>query len=71
VAEPDFTNARWRKANGSGDGGCVEVARADDWIGVRDTKDHGHGTVLAFNEREWRAFIDGARTGEFDYDALA
>lgn len=68
---PDFTKARWRKSNTSGDGGCVEVACVDGVIGVRDTKDNGAGPVLMFNEREWTAFLAGARGGEFEPSRLS
>lgn len=71
MASPDFSAARWRKANGSGDSGCVEVAYHDGWIGVRDTKDHGAGPVLAFTEHEWQIFLAGADNGEFTLDQLA
>ena len=70
MAKPDFSNAKWRKSGGSGDSGCVEVASDSGWIGVRDTKDHGEGPILVFNETEWRAFTSGAAAGEFDYDTL-
>ncbi len=59
-------SATFRKATGSGDVGCVEVALAEDVIGVRDSKDHGFGPVLAFTEHEWECFIQGAKNGEFD-----
>jgi hypothetical protein len=68
---PDFSGARWRKATGSGDGGCVEVAYVDGVIGVRDTKDNGTGPVLMFNQREWTAFLAGSHAGEFNLDQLA
>ena len=71
AATPDFTGARWRKGPISGDGGCVEVAHADGWIGVRDTKDNGAGPVLTFTEREWRAFTAGIVSGDLTYDELA
>lgn len=67
---PDFSAARWRKSNTSGDGGCVEVAYVDGVIGVRDTKDHGVGPVLMFTEREWTAFLAGANSSEFDLERL-
>jgi hypothetical protein len=70
VKQPDFTAARWRKPSGSGDAGCVEVAYARGWIGVRDTKNAGSGSVLAFTEYEWRAFLDGVGAGEFEIDQL-
>ena len=67
---PDFSSARWRKSNASGDGGCVEVAYVDGVIGVRDTKDNGTGPVLMFTAREWTAFLAGSRAGEFDLGQL-
>jgi hypothetical protein len=45
---------------------CVEVEGAKDGdVLVRDTKDPG--PVLKFTPAEWRAFIAGAKLGEFDY----
>jgi hypothetical protein len=71
VSEGKFAGARWRKSNLSGDGGCVEVAYVADTIGVRDTKASGTGPILAFTEREWTAFLNGVRAGEFELDELA
>jgi hypothetical protein len=71
VDKPDFSTAKWRKSTGSGDGGCVEIAYVGGVIGVRDTKDNGSGPILMFNEREWTAFLSGARGGEFNLDSLA
>lgn len=70
MGKPDFSDAKWRKSNVSGDSGCVEIAHDSGWIGVRDTKDNGEGPILAFNETEWRAFVAGARSGEFDFATL-
>jgi len=44
---------------------CVEVHIAPDWIAVRDSK-NPDGPVLQFNPAEWRAFLAGAKDGEFD-----
>ena len=71
MMQPDFGTARWRKSTISGDGGCVEVAYTGDTIGVRDSKDAGSGPILRFSEREWSAFLAGARSGEFELDELA
>jgi len=64
----DASRAIWRKStrsNGQG-GNCVQVAdNIPGVIGVRDSKDPD-GAVLVFTPVEWRAFIDGARDGEFD-----
>ena len=65
-----WQSAKWRKSIISDTGGCVEVAFAEGAVGVRDTKDQRTGPILEFNEREWRAFISGAQSGEFDYDLL-
>jgi Domain of unknown function (DUF397) len=46
-------------------GDCVEVASLDGGVGVRDSK-HPAGPVLRFTAAEWRAFLGGARNGEFD-----
>jgi Domain of unknown function (DUF397). len=70
MVRPDFSKAKWRKSNGSSDSGCVEVAYADGAIGVRDTKDHGSGPILIFNEHEWTAFLGGVHAGEFDLNEL-
>lgn len=66
----DWSKANWRKAGASDTGACVEVAYLDGHVGVRDTKDQGVGPVLAFNEKEWTAFLDGMRNNEFALDAL-
>jgi Domain of unknown function (DUF397) len=57
--------AAWRKSSRSGSNGCVEIAFLDGQIAVRDSKDRS-GPVLQFTHREWQAFLDGVRNGEFD-----
>jgi hypothetical protein len=44
---------------------CVEVAVRDEQVLVRDSRNRGD-CVLTFTHREWRAFIAGAKDGEFD-----
>lgn len=58
----------WRKSSFSSyNGSCVEIGRLQSGrIGVRDTKDKGTGPVLIFTDREWSAFISGAKDGQFD-----
>lgn len=58
----------WIKSSLSfANGDCVEVASlADGQIGVRDSKETA-GPVLRFTPAEWRAFVGGARNGEFDH----
>jgi hypothetical protein len=63
----DVTRAVWRKSSySSGNGGqCVEVARnLPGIVAVRDSKDP-EGPALAFAPKEWLAFLDGVRAGEF------
>ncbi len=71
MAQPDFRTARWRKSSTSGDGGCVEVALSDGWIGLRDTKAQGSGPILTFTLHEWNSFLTGADNGEFAPERLA
>ena len=51
-----FTGIRWC---------CVSVKISDDKVQVRDTKDPAK-TTLTFDHDEWRAFLTGAKDGEFD-----
>jgi Domain of unknown function (DUF397) len=64
----DVSSISWRKSSLSTyNGNCVEIGRlGDNTIGVRDTKDKGRGSVLAFTQDEWSAFLGGAKAGEFD-----
>ncbi len=57
----------WRKSSHSSDAGeCVETAvLADQQVAVRDSK-HPADAVLIYTPAEWRAFIAGAKAGEFD-----
>jgi hypothetical protein len=58
----------WRKSSysGSSGGNCVEVAQVPaPAIAVRDSKDPD-GPRLVFTADEWRAFVAGAKAGEFD-----
>jgi Domain of unknown function (DUF397) len=59
-------SSEWYKSTFSnGQGSCVEVRASADSVAVRDTKDRG-GPSLGFTPDEWRAFIAGAKAGEFD-----
>jgi hypothetical protein len=66
--EPEFDGPDWFKSSFSnGDASeCVEVAFIPGMVGVRDTKQQGHGPVLTFTPAEWAAFVAGVRAGEFD-----
>ena len=59
--------AIWVKSSLSfSNGNCVEVTElSGGLVGVRNSRDPG-GPVLRFTPEEWRAFLGGARHGEFD-----
>lgn len=62
----EFSGLNWRKAQVSvNNGQCLELARAEDMIAIRDSKNPG-GPVLKYTRAEWHAFLDGAKNGEFD-----
>nr|WP_305779156.1 DUF397 domain-containing protein [Nocardia nova] len=63
----DLSSAHWfTSSRTSGGKECVEVAFLDGGlVGVRDSKDHTR-PALVFTPGEWRAFIGGAKDGEFD-----
>ena len=64
----NMIDARWHKSSrSSSSGNCVEVAdNLDGIVAVRDTKDNGNGPILTFTPDVWKAFIAGAKDGEFD-----
>jgi hypothetical protein len=62
-----MNESSWVKASASDSGGqCVEMRRHDGMVEVRDSKDP-QGPVLRFRAGEFAAWLDGARTGEFDH----
>lgn len=59
-------DTQWVKARKS-TADCVELRRHAGMIEVRDTKDAGTGPTLRFTPAEFAAFLDGARSTEFDH----
>jgi hypothetical protein len=72
IPAEDAARAIWIKSSLSTyNGTCVEIARiSNNCVGMRDTKDHGRGPILAFSQREWSAFLAGAKAGEFNFDPI-
>lgn len=44
---------------------CVEVARKNGKVAVRDSKDPKK-QMLTFDNTEWKAFVEGVKKCEFD-----
>ena len=55
----------WRKSSMCGNTTCVEVAKGDDGVFVRDSKNPD--VVLTFSPQEWDTFLDAAAKGEFRF----
>lgn len=55
----------WQAPSLCSSGACVEVALLDDTVNVRASNDPEK--VLTFTREEWDAFVEGAKSGEFDY----
>jgi hypothetical protein len=59
---------QWRKARRSvGNGACVEVTPANGHVLVRDSQSQD-GPVVPYAGITWRAFVAGAKAGQFDLD---
>lgn len=57
---------RHRSSRSHASGDCAEVSSAERVIGVRDTKQHGHGPVIELPVAAWRAFLTQAKGGQLD-----
>lgn len=70
MASTPSGDVRWRTSRVSGTSNCVEVAlTGSDEVLVRNSKEP-QGPVLRFNHAEWKAFVEGVRSGEFDVGDL-
>jgi uncharacterized protein DUF397 len=57
----------WKKPTKSqGENACVEVASTPSLAGVRDSKQRGHGPILAFDRELWNCFVSKLKAGSFD-----
>lgn len=67
VPAESIKGAEWVKSRASSPtGDCVEVARlANGDVAVRNSRD-ATGPALVYTRSEFRAFVVGARAGDFD-----
>ncbi|MBB2943473.1 hypothetical protein FB565_003186 [Actinoplanes lutulentus] len=63
--EIDRNALAWRVAARSSGGNCVQVAKTDNLIAVRNSR-HPDGEIILYTKPEFEAFLDGAKKGEFD-----
>ncbi|MEU4150824.1 DUF397 domain-containing protein [Streptomyces sp. NPDC026659] len=69
IEDASTLGVEWQKASFTGSNGdCVEAAPYNGGVVVRHSK-APNGPALAYNAREWRAFLAGAKAGEFDHMA--
>jgi hypothetical protein len=59
---------QWIKASRSGSSGeCVEMRQHAGAVEVRDTKQQGEGPSLRVSGAAFAAWLEGAKSGEFDH----
>lgn len=58
---------QWKTSSWCASQTCVEVGITDDFVLVRDTKDAA-GPSLQYSRSEWRDFVAGVKSGEFDVE---
>ncbi|WP_179893148.1 MULTISPECIES: DUF397 domain-containing protein [Streptomyces] len=67
VVASEVEGVRWVKARSSqGDGNCVELARLDSGVAIRNSRFPSSGALL-YTPEEVQHFIGAAKRGEFDH----
>ncbi|MEV7644248.1 DUF397 domain-containing protein [Streptomyces rubiginosohelvolus] len=67
VVASGVEGVRWVKARSSnGDGNCVELAKLDSGVAIRNSRFPKSGALL-YTPEEVRRFIAAAKLGEFDH----
>lgn len=56
----------WRKSRASAGSNCVEVASVQNCVLIRDSK-NPEGGVLQLTFAAWNAFLEYARTSDWDF----
>jgi Domain of unknown function (DUF397) len=55
----------WQVSSFTDRGNCVEVRQIGEAVQVRNSK-FPDGPLISYTTTEWKAFLSGAREGEFD-----
>jgi hypothetical protein len=63
---PQTAPSVWRRSSFCASGECVEVARLDDMIVMRDSKDPS-GDTLRYTTEEFRLLVRAIKVGEYDF----
>ena len=65
TTEPNpYSTLAWRTSSASGGGGeCVEVARWESSVLIRDSQDRS-GPILIVNAAQWLRLLERARSGD-------
>jgi Domain of unknown function (DUF397) len=67
LSQAERSALAWLKAQSSSHNGqCVEIAATASVVAIRDSKDPD-GPILVYTPAEFKAFLNGARNGEFDH----
>jgi Domain of unknown function (DUF397) len=67
MTRPDPATLDWKKSTfSSSTNNCLEVARAQGSVFIRDSKDR-RGPVLVFTDPSWLAFVRGVKTADGIY----
>jgi Domain of unknown function (DUF397) len=69
VPQPPAT-VSWQQSSATGGGACVEVARTQEHVWVRDSK-NPHGPALGLAREGWVAFLGGVQRDEFDRSGVS
>ncbi|HLT10859.1 MAG TPA: DUF397 domain-containing protein [Micromonosporaceae bacterium] len=55
---------KWRRSSRCDSASCVEVMDLGTTVIVRDS---GSGRQIEVTRREWQAFVEGVKLGDFDF----
>lgn len=68
ISKAEFTDDDFETSDfcGGDDCGCVQVAKENGYVAVRDSKNPSQ--VLYFTNKEWTDFIKGVKSGQYDLD---